>query len=215
MLEYRVMENFMPYMNLIVPGFIALAAIVVVGSLGAVHRKNMRPWVKLASTFGSSDVYSGIFSRGFSARYQGQEFSVKTIERRQSRRLSPKRPYLEITLKKETSLRLTVRRQSGGILDGCLETLGIMKDIRTGDPVFDQEFALSSADHAGVTNLFLVPETKGAVRDILSMGFDAVILNGKTVVAYMDQFYIAELDMEHARVSSVLDGLLLISSRAG
>ena len=114
-----------------------------------------------------------------------------------------------------TPLRLTVRRQSGSLTDEFFEALGIAKDIRTGDPVFDQEFAIASTDPAGAARFFLVPETKNAVRDILSIGFDAVILDGKTTVAYMDRCYIADITMEHARIASVLDGLILIASRAG
>jgi hypothetical protein len=177
----------------------------------------MRPWVKLASTFGSGDVYWGFFSRGFSGSYQGREFSAETIAWRMWR--SPANiqvvPYFKIILKKATSLRFTIHGRSARFSGSLFETLRIVKNMNTGDTLFDQDLVFSSSDEMAVTRLFIAPEAKKAVSDILSSGFDAVILDGKTVAAYMDKFVVAEIDMAHARVAEVLDGLIVLASRAG
>ena len=214
------MQTLLPYMNILVPMLFIIVAATVGGGLWAAHRKAMRPWKELASTFESGNAHCGVSSRDLTGIYRGYTFSAKTADGDLPRlaRLPYAPPHFKITLNKPTKLRLTIHRRSAsfsGDWREALETLGIMKVFPTGDPALDQGFALSSSEEDGALRPFLGAETNTAFGDILSMGFDGVMFDGRNVTAYMNKYPIAEIDLVHTRIAAILDGLILISSRAG
>jgi len=137
----------------------------------------------------------------FNGQYQGLPISIMLISGGEH---SPER--LKIELKKNTLFKLKIYAENPLTLFG--ERLGIIREVLTGDELFDRQFLIFSDKPQHARAYFANSSMKEALRRLFNRGFDSFVANGRKIVIYKPNYNME--DLESSRVVVSLQDLLLL-----
>jgi len=110
----------------------------------------------------------------YTGEYMGLKFAITLVS---GSRNSP--PMITITLYKGTQLTLNITRENP--LSRFAERLGLMREVKVNDPVFDDQFLIFS-NHPDQARGYLVNSgIKNTVRQLFDAGFNRLSVDGKRI----------------------------------
>jgi hypothetical protein len=150
-------------------------------------------------------ISRNVFVSRFHGEYQGLKLSIELIPRAKN---TPS--YLKIALMKDSSFKLTVYKESS--LSRFGHRLGLLREVKTGDGDFDEEFLIFSNNQPSAMNYFSSPAVKEAVRELFGDNFSAIFVGRKRVLIQKED-YVLQRDLEPQNVMLVLEQLGIIAQR--
>jgi len=156
----------------------------------------------IAQQFGGS-CSKFFLSAAFKGEFQGLPVAITYEPQRKN---SP--AYLRIYLKKETRLKFKIYRES--IISKWGEKTGLVHEVKTGDESFDNDFLIYSNIFDQAAAYLAGQDKKNTVREFFNRGFDALIMDGKKIMAQKPYSYKNDSteDISIQKVKEVL-GLLV------
>jgi len=181
--------------------FFLIFFIALLYGLGA-NQKNNQVLSRLASRFnGAIPGFSWLPS--FEGNYQGFKFNILLIP---AGRHSPAR--LTAKLFKNSSLKLRIYRES--FLSRLGKSLGLVREVKTNDPGFDQDFLIFANLETQAISYFYNQDRKNTIRELFGNGFDTFSADGKVITVTKPNYSI-ERDIEPGAIQGILDKLIFLS----
>ena len=82
-----------------------------------------------------------------------------------------------------------------------LEKLGMLKDLKIGDPLFDEKYVIKSGDEIGAINFLQDPRRREAIEAMFDDGFHTFQLDKKSVMIQQRGYKKQDLDPERLRIN--------------
>ncbi|MDD4005190.1 MAG: hypothetical protein PHW69_08320 [Elusimicrobiaceae bacterium] len=116
-------------------------------------------------------------------------------------------PRLVVGMKSFAVMRLEVKGKSRGFSFGGL--LGRSKEIKTGDDVFDGEFAVSAPDEGAAVRYLASREKREIIRRVFSAGYRKLVLrNGEITI---EKLRYADADITPPALADVVRSLAVLA----
>lgn len=182
--------------------FLTIILIFIVASLlGFEKKRNILR--KLSSSF-KGTVSKLPFTISFKGEYQGLIFSVILNPGSKS-----SDPALEISLMKRASFTLKLYRES--IVSNIGKRLGVVREVVTGDELFDKEFLIIS-NRATQAKIYLAnTNARNAISELSTLGFGSFSIDGKKI-SVMKSNYNIEEDLNPQKITTILQNLILLTN---
>jgi hypothetical protein len=116
--------------------------------------------------------------------------------------------YLKIYLTKNSSFKLSIYKES--ILSQFGKRIGLVREVKTNDEIFDAEFLIFSDKPNPVIAYLNNTNIKNAIRELFIRGFNALFINGKKVWIQKPN-YSLPLDLQSQNIMEVLQRMTLIA----
>lgn len=199
LIEELIADNKHWLVILTIPGVIFLALFIAHIKLRE-FRKKLEP---LADALGGEVTNKFLQDAYLRLHHEGVEMRVGLISGSKN---SP--PYL--TLKQMTSFGFGLTISEENIATRKLGSWGILKDIKIGDPVFDDKYLIRSSDAMRTQNFLLDHGRRQAIEDFFNKGFTIIAADKEWFVARKPHY--KDEDLEPDRIRSGLELLRKITS---
>ncbi len=173
---------------LMIGGAIAFAALIFY-VIRTSHRKKLAP---LAATFGGE--FRTSFFHGYYVSFMNQHVEAKI-------RLIPasKNTPAYLKLEQQGTLGFDLKITEEGITSRALEKIGLARDVKTGDPAFDEKYAIRASNEAHAMTLLADPASKEAVEHFNRHGFTELDYKKQVLTATKARYGEDDLDPELIR----------------
>ncbi len=184
---------------LIITGiFVTIAVVFIIYSV----KKKKGYLQELSLTFENAELggFAPVFLGGI---YKGKRVRVELYSGGEN---SP--PCIHLKLFTDTPFSLTIYTE--GMLQKLGKHMGLVKEVETGIPGFDEKFVIKS-DNAGRTKEYLMSEVnRRIVESIIKTGFTGIdIKNG--IILVVKSSYNMSSETKPSFIHPVLDGLIVMS----
>jgi len=186
---------------LILPIFFVVFIVFIIFIASQATKKKQGALKRLAMALpGKMERFSLLPS--FSGQYQGLKFTINFITAGEH---SPEK--LRISLEKNSSFRLSIYEESA--LSQLGEKLGIIREVRTGDELFDRRFLIFSNKEDRSRAYLNNTSVKETIKRLFNRGFTTFTVDGKRAVIQKPGY--VEADLEPSKVISALQDLTLLA----
>jgi len=145
--------------------FYLLIGVIILAALAAkLYALLQRHRLKNVADAFPGQIISGLFRTYFLGTWENRQFMLRATY---GPRSFP--PVLRIVMLTPCRFRLNMRLES--FSDGIFKSIGLNREVQTGDNAFDGMFFLQSDDAAAVQSLFSSKEAKEAARSLSMNGF--------------------------------------------
>lgn len=165
--------------------------------------KKKKEALKKLSTCLSGSIAKFSFYPSFNGEYQGLKFSISLIPESKN---SP--PYLNVYLYKNSTFKLRIYKESW--LSALGKKIGLVREVKTNDEMFDREFLIFSNHPNQAQNYLSNVNIKNATKELFNVGFISLLINRKKVFIQKPN-YILEKDLEPQNLIAILQKLSLLA----
>ena len=138
----------------------------------------------------------------FTGDYQGLKFYIVIAPGGKN---SP--PHLQIWLVKNVSFRLRIYKEN--ILTLWAEKIGLVREVKTGDPSFDGEFLIFSSKDQQALMYLSNASNKENIRKIFNYGFSSLAAGSQRV--FIQKVYSSDMDLAPDKIVDIVQTLNLIT----
>lgn len=187
----------------VIPLFFPLAvfAIIIIASYFSEGKKRAK--LKQLSSGFSGSLAKFSFNPSFNGEYLGFKFHISLIP---SGKNTP--PYFKIYLYKNSLVELTIMKES--VLSGLGKQVGIIKEIKISDEVFDKEFLIFSSKPDIAANYLGDIRTKETIRELFNEGYNYLKITGKKISIHKPN-YSLENDLSALKVKEIIQKMNLLT----
>jgi hypothetical protein len=193
------MKQFLGFIDSIMP----VLFLVIFFSIFFYSNKQKRKALNKLSNSLTGSIAKFSFYPCFNEEYQGLKFSIVLIP---ATRNSP--AYLRIHLIKNSFFKLRVYRES--LLSRLGEKIGIVREIKINDEIFDGDFLIFSNKPTQGINYLNNSNIKDTIRDLFNSGFAALLIDGKKILIQKANYNL-ESDLEPTKATDTLQKLSLLA----
>jgi hypothetical protein len=142
------------------------------------------------------------FSPTYTGDYEGLKFNIVIMP---GGRNSP--PRLQIWLVKNASFRLRIYKEN--ILTLWAEKIGLVRELKTGDPGFDADFLIFSSNDQQALTYLSNAANKENIRKIFNYGFSSLVAGSQRVI--IEKVYSSDQDVAPDKIVDIIRTLGLIT----
>jgi hypothetical protein len=186
---------------LAIPGTIAFVLLLVWAGMKMLSKK-LAP---LADAFGTDIRISFLLGPHIRVYSDGAETSVCI---RSGSKNSP--PYLILKRMRPIGFKLHLSKEN--VATRGLEKLGLLRDIKVGDPVFDDNYLIRSNEAVKAQNYLLYPNHREAIEFFFQEGFRSVLFDKESLT--VSKPYYKKHDLDPERVRTFLEAMSRLTSQS-
>lgn len=186
----------------VIPLFFPLTvfAVIIIASYFSEGKKRAK--LKQLSSAFSGSLAKFSFIPSFNGEYLGFKFNISLIPAGKN---TP--PYFKIYLRKNSLVEITIIKES--VLSELGKQIGIIKEIKINDEVFDKEFLIFSRKPDIAANYLGDIGTKETIRDLFNEGYNYLKITGKKISLHKPN-YSLENDLSALKIKETIQRLNLL-----
>ncbi|MFH0790159.1 MAG: hypothetical protein V2A64_00840 [Candidatus Omnitrophota bacterium] len=187
----------------VIPLFFPFAVFVIIIIASYFSEGKKRAKLKQLSSGFSGSLAKFSFIPSFNGEYLGFKFNISLIPAGKN---TP--PYLKIYLHKNSLVDLIIMKES--VLSGMGKQIGIIKEIKINDEVFDKEFLIFSRKQDIAANYLRDITTKETIRELFNEGYTFLKITGKKISIHKPN-YSLENDLSALKVKETIQKMNLLT----
>ncbi|MDD4005189.1 MAG: hypothetical protein PHW69_08315 [Elusimicrobiaceae bacterium] len=100
-------------------------------------------------------------------------------------------PRLNVIMRAPVAMRMTIRKEGAFFSIG--KSLGLLKDVRINDPLFDSEFIISAADDDAAVRYLSASGKKDGIRRVFNAGYALLTFKDGEIKAEKTYYTVADI----------------------